>query len=151
MGEIFSTEIKCFKIIIESNFRLYAYKKKKTHIDILQQFSETLYQLPNLFVGDLTVKSINKAFKNGISGDNILSFIRNNLHHVCKIIPSNVIEQIKIWELDKRSNFISKVIFASNLNKVWSSSLNYNLNQTIVSRTIRINKIIIFKNLICHL
>jgi len=151
MGEIFSTEIKCFKVIIESNFRLYAYKKKKIHIDIIQQFSETLYHLPNLFVGDLTVKSINKAFKNGISGDNILSFIRNNLHNVCKIIPSNVIEQIKIWELDKRNNFISKVIFASNLNKVWSSSLNYNLNQTIVSRTIRINKIIIFKNLICHL
>jgi len=150
MGEIFSTEIKCFKVIIESNFRLYAYKKKKIHIDIIQQFSETLYHLPNLFVGDLTVKSINKAFKNGISGNNILSFIRNNLHNVCKIIPSNVIEQIKIWELDKRNNFISKVIFASNLNKFWSSNLNYNLNQIIVSRTIRINKIIIFKNLICH-
>ena len=68
----------------------------KTKIDILQQFSETLYQLPNLFVADLTVKSINKALKNGISGDNILSFVQNNLHYVCKEVPSNVIEQIKI-------------------------------------------------------
>lgn len=122
-------------------------KKKKTKIDILQQFSETLYQLPNLFVADLTVKSINKALKNGISGDNILSFVQNNLHHVCKEVPSNVIEQIKIWEFDKKNNFICRVVFASNLNNLWTKSSIYNLNQTIIIKRRKISKLIIFKNL----
>lgn len=147
LDKIFSTGKKIFKIIIESNFRLYAYKKKKTKIDILQQFSETLYQLPNLFVADLTVKSINKALKNGISGDNILSFVQNNLHYVCKEVPSNVIEQIKIWELDKKNNFICRIVFASNLNNLWTTSSMYNLNQTIIIKRSKISKLIIFKNL----
>jgi hypothetical protein len=120
-----------FKIIIESNFRVYAYKKKKTEIEVLQQFSETLYHLPNLFVGDLTVKSMNKALKNGISGENILSFLQNNLHPTCKKIPTNVSEQIKIWGLERKKNFICKMILASNKSNIWLQNFKRISNKNI--------------------
>jgi len=130
--KLFSTAEKSFKIIIESNFRIYAYKKKDTDHYILQQFSEMLYRLPNLYVGDLTTKSINKALKNGISAENIISFIKNNLHGVCPNIPLNVIEQIKIWELEKMNNFITEIIFASTSNKILIKDFKNYCEQTIV-------------------
>jgi hypothetical protein len=134
-----------FKIIIETNFRVYAYKKKKTEIDILEQFSETLYILPNLFVGDLTVKSMNKALKNGISGENILSFLQDNLHQVCKKIPKNVIEQIKIWDLEKKKNFICKVILASNVGKIGLQNFKNKTNQSITVHKRKNFRILIFE------
>ena len=134
-----------FKIIIESNFRVYAYKKKKTEIEVLEQFSETLYHLPNLFVGDLTVKSMNKALKNGISGENILSFLQDNLHHVCKRIPKNVIEQIKIWDLEKKKNFICKVILASNIGKIGLKNFKNKANQGITVHRRKNLRILIFE------
>ena len=130
--KLFSTAEKSFKIIIESNFRIYAYKKKDTDHYILQQFSEMLYRLPNLYVGDLTTKSINKALKNGISAENIISFIKNNLHGVCPNVPLNVIEQIKIWELEKMNNFITEIIFASTSNKILIKDFKNYCEQTIV-------------------
>ena len=128
------------KIIVESNFRIYVYKKKKIEIHILQQFSEVLYKLPNLYVGDLTAKSISKAFKNGISGNNILSFIENNLHLVCKKIPVNVVEQIKIWEFNKKNNSICKIIFATNSKKYWSFDFNHRFKNTILKKKKGANK-----------
>jgi len=134
-----------FKIIIESNFRVYAYKKKKTEIDVLEQFSETLYHLPNLFVGDLTVKSMNKALKNGVSGENILSFLQDNLHQVCKKIPKNVIEQIKIWDLEKKKNFICQVILASNMGKIGLKNFKNKSNQSITVHKRKNIRILIFE------
>lgn len=126
-------ENKHFRIIIESNFRMYAYKKKRTEIDIFQQFSEIFYQLPNLVVGDLTVKSINRALKNGISGENIISFLRVNLHEVCEKIPSNVIEQIRIWDFEKKNKFISKIVLASNHKKLWLKKFKEEWNEKIIA------------------
>lgn len=134
-----------FRVIIESNFRIYAYKKKKTEIEILQQFSETLYHLPNLFVGDLTVKSMNKALKNGISGENILSFLQNNLHPICKKIPSNVTEQIKIWDLEKKKNFICKMILASNKNNISLQNFKRTSDKNITLHKRKNFKILIFE------
>ena len=135
---------KSFRIIIESNFRIYVYLKKKTETDILQQFSEILYYLPNLFVGNISLKSINKALKNGISSENIFSFIKNNLHSICKKIPINVIEQIKIWELGKKNSFICKAVLATNLKTFFSRGTMKFLNEIIRIRKKKL-EVIIFK------
>lgn len=143
--KVCSKKKNLFKIIVESNFRVYAYKKKKTEIDILEQFSETLYNLPNLFVGDLTVKSMNKALKNDISGENILSFLQDNLHQVCKKIPKNVIEQIKIWDLEKKKNFICKVILASNMSKIGLQNFKNKTNKSITVHKKKNFRVLIFE------
>jgi len=143
--KVCSNRKNLFKIIVESNFRVYAYKKKKTEIEVLEQFSETLYHLPNLFVGDLTVKSMNKALKNGVSGENILSFLQDNLHQVCKKIPKNVIEQIKIWDLEKKKNFICQVILASNMGKIGLKNFKNKSNQSITVHKRKNIRILIFE------
>ena len=144
--KLIETKKNSFKIIIESNFRIYAYRKKNEEIGILQQFSEKLYQLPNLFVGELTIKSMNKAFKHGISSENILMFFQNNLHWICKKIPPNVIEQIKIWEIEKNNNFIHEIIIASSVNSLPIRSFNCYPRQIIVLKKRRSKKLMILRN-----
>ena len=119
-------------------------KKKKTEIDIFQQFSEIFYQLPNLVVGDLTVRSINRALKNGISGENILSFLRVNLHEVCEKIPSNVVEQIRIWDFEKKNKFISTIVLASNHKKLCPKKFKNEWNEKIIAYEKGNSKIITF-------
>jgi hypothetical protein len=134
------------KIVVESNFRIYVYKKRETLDDVLQQFSDMLYKLPNLYVGDITVRSINKAFKNRISGNNILTFIQRNLHFMCKKIPYNVIEQIKIWEFEKKNNIICKIVFASNFPKIWHINFRQHFENSILKKQKGDKKILAFKN-----
>jgi hypothetical protein len=105
-----SLQKKNFVIIIESNYRIYVYKKKNVQNSIFLQFSESLYYLPNLFVGEINERSITFAFLKGINAYNILNFIKKNLHSVCERIPSSIIQQINIWEINKKQNLISEIL-----------------------------------------
>ncbi|KAM3285135.1 general transcription and DNA repair factor IIH subunit TFB2 [Capsicum chacoense] len=91
-------------IVIETNFRLYAYSTSKLHCEILRLFARVEYQLPNLIVGAINKESLYKAFQNGITADQIISFLQQNAHpRVAERIPSvpeNVTDQIRLWESD---------------------------------------------------
>ncbi|CAH9082361.1 unnamed protein product [Cuscuta epithymum] len=91
-------------VVVETNFRLYAYSSSKLHCEILRLFARVEYQLPNLIVGAITKESLYKAFQNGISSDQIISFLQQNAHpRVAEKIPSvpeNVTDQIRLWESD---------------------------------------------------
>ncbi|VAH39024.1 unnamed protein product [Triticum turgidum subsp. durum] len=65
-------------VVVETNFRLYAYSASKLHCEILRLFSRVEYQLPNLIVGAITKESLYGAFDNGITA-----------------------EQIRLWENDR--------------------------------------------------
>ncbi|KAF4363801.1 hypothetical protein F8388_000466, partial [Cannabis sativa] len=106
-------------VVVETNFRLYAYSTSKLHCEILRLFSRVEYQLPNLIVGAITKESLYNAFDNGISADQasrtsllyssffssyIISFLQQNAHpRVAEKLPSvpeNVTDQIRLWEAD---------------------------------------------------
>ncbi|KAK6917534.1 Transcription factor Tfb2, C-terminal domain [Dillenia turbinata] len=91
-------------VVVETNFRMYAYSSSKLHCEILRLFSRVEYQLPNLIVGAITKESLYNAFENGISADQIISFLQQNAHpRVAERIPSvpeNVSDQIRLWESD---------------------------------------------------
>ncbi|KAF2303345.1 hypothetical protein GH714_016962 [Hevea brasiliensis] len=91
-------------VVVETNFRLYAYSSSKLHCEILRLFSRIEYQLPNLFVGAITKESLYNAFENGITAEQIISFLQQNAHpRVAERIPSvpeNVADQIRLWESD---------------------------------------------------
>lgn len=95
-----------FQIVVESNYRIYVYRKKYFSSIIFGLFSEPFYQLPNLFVGEITEKSITKALKRGITSLEILNFLGNNLHEICPNVPKTVSDQIKVWEFQKKKNMI---------------------------------------------
>ncbi|XP_075474231.1 LOW QUALITY PROTEIN: general transcription and DNA repair factor IIH subunit TFB2 [Primulina tabacum] len=99
-----STSRKQGFVVVETNFRMYAYSSSKLHCEILRLFSRVEYQLPNLIVCAITKESLYKAFQHGITAEQIVSFLQQNAHpRVAERIPSvpeNVTDQIRLWESD---------------------------------------------------
>nr|XP_009392827.1 PREDICTED: RNA polymerase II transcription factor B subunit 2 isoform X2 [Musa acuminata subsp. malaccensis] len=58
-------------VVVETNFRMYAYSTSKLYCEILRLFSRIEYQLPNLLVGAITKESLYNAFENGITADQV--------------------------------------------------------------------------------
>ncbi|KAH6803837.1 transcription factor-like protein [Perilla frutescens var. frutescens] len=91
-------------VVVETNFRMYAYSTSKLHCEILRLFARVEYQLPNLIVGAINKESLYKALLNGITADQIVSFLQQNAHpRVAEKVPSvpeNVTDQIRLWEAD---------------------------------------------------
>ncbi|KAH8947288.1 hypothetical protein BDL97_11G032600 [Sphagnum fallax] len=92
-------------IVVETNFRVYAYTASKLQTEILRRFARLEYQLPNLVVGALTKESINTAFSSGISAEQIITYLSKHAHpHVAKrmpVVPETVSDQIRLWESDR--------------------------------------------------
>lgn len=92
-------------VVVETNFRMYAYSSSKLHCEILRLFSRVEYQLPNLIVGSITKESLYNAFENGITGEQIISFLQQNAHprvaEKMPSVPENVTDQIRLWETDR--------------------------------------------------
>lgn len=91
-------------VVVETNFRTYAYSSSKLHSEILRLFSRVEYELPNLIVGAITKESLYNAFENGITADQIISFLQQNAHprvaERTPSVPENVTDQIRLWEAD---------------------------------------------------
>lgn len=92
-------------VVVETNFRLYAYSMSKLHCQILRLFARIEYMLPNLIVGAITKESLYNAFENGITGEQIVSFLKQNAHprvaEKIPPVPENVTDQIGLWETDR--------------------------------------------------
>ncbi|KAI0497058.1 hypothetical protein KFK09_023386 [Dendrobium nobile] len=92
-------------VVVETNFRMYAYSTSKLHSEILRLFSRIEYQLPNLIVAAITKESLYTAFENGITADQIISFLQQNAHprivERVPTVPENVTDQIRLWETDR--------------------------------------------------
>ncbi|CAM6085516.1 unnamed protein product [Calypogeia fissa] len=92
-------------IMVETNFRVYAYTSSKLQSEILRLFVRVEYQLPNLVVGSLTKESVSTAFASGISSDQIVSFLSKHAHpHAANktpVVPETVTDQIRLWENDR--------------------------------------------------
>ncbi|XP_058186113.1 general transcription and DNA repair factor IIH subunit TFB2-like isoform X2 [Rhododendron vialii] len=58
-------------VVVETNFRVYAYSSSKLLCEILRLFSRVEYQLPNLIVAAITKESLYNAFENGIMAEQI--------------------------------------------------------------------------------
>uniref|UniRef100_A0A7C9AEZ8 RNA polymerase II transcription factor B subunit 2 n=2 Tax=Opuntia streptacantha TaxID=393608 RepID=A0A7C9AEZ8_OPUST len=91
-------------VVVETNFRMYAYSTSKLHCEILRLFARIEYQLPNLIVGAITKESLYNAFDNGITAEQIISFLQQNAHprvaERVPTVPENVTDQIRLWESD---------------------------------------------------
>ncbi|KAL2932030.1 General transcription and DNA repair factor IIH subunit TFB2 [Bienertia sinuspersici] len=100
-------------VVVETNFRLYAYTTSKLHCEIMRLFARVEYQLPNLIVGAINKESLYNAFENGITADQarfffffffIILFLQQNAHprvaEKTPTVPENVTDQIRLWESD---------------------------------------------------
>jgi len=75
----FNTESN-LNLIVETNFRIYAYTQSSFHESLLRLFTKIDYKLPNMIVGTLTEESIKKAVNTGIKKEQIIKFMNKNIH-----------------------------------------------------------------------
>lgn len=102
-------------IIVETNYRVYAYTDSNLQVALLGLFTELLYRFPNLVVGVLTRDSIRQAFRGGITADQIISYLEQHAHpsmlskenasiKTTSLLPPTIVDQIKLWE-NERNRF----------------------------------------------
>ncbi|KAF2872135.1 transcription factor TFIIH subunit p52/Tfb2 [Massariosphaeria phaeospora] len=91
-------------IIVETNYRLYAYTDSLLQISILSLFTKLTTRFPNLVSGKLTKESITRAVKLGISSAQILSYLTSHAHPQMQknnpYLPPTVMDQIRLWEYE---------------------------------------------------
>merc|ERR1712150_161520 len=102
-------------LILETNYRLYAYTDSALKVDTLKYFAKLLYKLPNMAVLTITRETIQGACERGITAEMIISYIRTHAHDVQKnskvpglggtgakhILPPVVTDSIRIWALER--------------------------------------------------
>ena len=106
-------------IIVETNYRLYAYTNSPLRMHILSLFSELGHRFPNMVAGRLTKKTVQRAIGRGVTAEQIISYLTAHAHpvmgtrsHSSNPTPSNhgqqsqaslpptVVDQIRLWQLE---------------------------------------------------
>lgn len=92
-------------IVLETNYRLYAYTDNPLQTAVLNLFVTLKSRFPNLVVGAITRDSVKKALANGITADQIISYLTTHAHPQMRknkpLLPVTVQDQIRLWELEK--------------------------------------------------
>lgn len=93
-------------IVIETNYRIYAYTSSNLQIAILGLFTRLQTRYPNMVAGKITRESIRRAVAMGITSDQIISYLTTHAHpqmqskHGGNIVPPTVVDQIRLWQLE---------------------------------------------------
>lgn len=101
-------------IVLETNYRIYAYTDSPLQIAVLSLFCSLRARFRNMVIGMITRDSVREALANGITADQIIAFLTHNAHSEMKktlpVVPITVVDQIKLWELEKNRLTISKSV-----------------------------------------
>ncbi|KAH3917688.1 RNA polymerase II transcription factor B subunit 2 [Parastagonospora nodorum] len=91
-------------IIVETNYRLYAYTNSLIQIAILSLFTKLQHRFPNLVSGKLTKESVHRAVQAGITSAQIISYLTTYAHPQMQKsnppLPPTVMDQIRLWEYE---------------------------------------------------
>lgn len=103
-------------IIIETNFRVYAYTSSPFQIALLSLFANLRSRHPNLVVGKITRSSIQRANQRGISAQQVVSYLNSHAHPQMRAgqaqqqqgrsgqsstLPATIVDQIHLWQLER--------------------------------------------------
>ncbi|KAF7701542.1 General transcription and DNA repair factor IIH subunit tfb2 [Cucumispora dikerogammari] len=81
-------------LIIETNYKIYAYTTQKHQIAVLKLFCTNLNFLSDFIIGEINENSVKNSFEKGISAEQINNFLDSHCKNICFTIK----EQIQIWE-----------------------------------------------------
>lgn len=93
-------------IVVETNYRVYAYTNSDLQVSLIGLFAEPLYRFPNLAVSLITRDSVRQAFKGGITAAQIIRFLQMHAHQKQveqkskikhAVIPPTVIDQVSYF------------------------------------------------------
>ncbi|KRZ99587.1 RNA polymerase II transcription factor B subunit 2 [Debaryomyces fabryi] len=89
-------------IILETNFKIYAYTNSPLEIAILNLFVHLKTRFSNMVCGQITRESIRNALYNGITADQIIKFLETHAHSQMKILAKERLD--KKIEFDTSNN-----------------------------------------------
>ncbi|XP_065324500.1 general transcription factor IIH subunit 4-like isoform X2 [Gordionus sp. m RMFG-2023] len=103
-------------IIVETNFRVYAYSDSDLQIEVLSLFCDMQYRFPKFCIGIITRDSIRQALKFGITANQIINYLKVHAHPItlknANPVPMTVSDQIMLWEMEKcRLKFTEGVLY----------------------------------------
>ncbi|TYZ65538.1 hypothetical protein PybrP1_007715 [[Pythium] brassicae (nom. inval.)] len=103
-------------IVVETNFKIYAYTNSTLHVAMLSVFVDIVARLPNMAIGFITRESLRSALIHGISAQQIYDFLMKHVHPKMRqntpIIPENIADQIYLWERERnRVQFVEGLLF----------------------------------------
>ena len=90
-------------VIVETNYRLYAYTNSPLLISILSLFSTLQTRYPNLITAKITKPSIQSAIASGITSAQIIEYLTTHAHPILRrqahgpVLPPTVVDQIRLW------------------------------------------------------
>ncbi|PRP75171.1 general transcription factor IIH subunit 4-like [Planoprotostelium fungivorum] len=92
-------------IMIEQNYRMYAYTNSPLQIAVLKQFVKITYKLPNMVMGMISRESVRDALRHGITANQMIGYMRQHAHpEMLKnfpVVPETVADQIRLWETER--------------------------------------------------
>lgn len=96
-------------IVLETNYRLYAYTSSPLQISVLALFCDLRHRFPGMVTGRLSRPSIRRAIGHGITADQIISYLATHAHEQMHrasardakpVLPPTVVDQIRLWQLE---------------------------------------------------
>lgn len=94
-------------IVIETNYRVYAYTSSPLQIAVLALFTQLNMRFAGVVTGRLTRESIRRAIGFGITADQIVSYLAAHAHDEMvrgaagrPVLPPTVVDQIRLWQLE---------------------------------------------------
>ncbi|KAH8598907.1 transcription factor Tfb2-domain-containing protein [Bisporella sp. PMI_857] len=97
-------------IIIETNYRVYAYTSSPLQIAVLALFTKLKTRYPNMVTGRVSRKSIRAAIDQGITSEQIIAYLSTHAHPQLRktpavqaggpVLPPTVVDQIRLWQIE---------------------------------------------------
>ena len=88
-------------LIVESNYRVYAYTSDELQLSILNTFTDADGAFADMIMTVITRNSVRRAFELGITAAQIVAFMRSNSHPlsiekfgVSGCVPQTIIDQV---------------------------------------------------------
>ena len=93
-------------VVVETNFRVYAYTTSPSRRATLALFATIERVLPNLVVAAVTRSSCLAALDRGITAEQIIAHLREHasprVAHRVPVVPENVADQVRLWGASRR-------------------------------------------------
>ncbi|KAJ4150345.1 hypothetical protein LMH87_011097 [Akanthomyces muscarius] len=108
-GPLGSSGDQTGSVVIETNYRLYAYTQSTLQIAVLALFSKLGMRFPDMVAGRITRTSIRQAIQFGITADQIIAYLAAHAHEQMHrtaaltskpVLPPTVVDQIRLWQLE---------------------------------------------------
>lgn len=110
-------------IVVETNYRVYAYTSSPLQIALLSLFVNLRSRHPNLVTGKMTKASVQRAVQRGITAEQIISYLTTHAHpqmrrhaqaeqailqarntdpgRIVTVLPATILDQIALWQLER--------------------------------------------------